>query len=94
MMHYVKVSWKHQHRAEPVELFSELDNARWEVRKVEVFRNGSLGYASRSGSRGGTLLGLVPLPLLAEIESKPEFESSEITKDEFDEIWLRATRNP
>jgi hypothetical protein len=38
-MHYIKVFWKHQHRDEPVELYSELDDGRWEVRKVEVSRD-------------------------------------------------------
>jgi hypothetical protein len=91
-MHYIKVFWKHRHRDEPVELYSELDDGRWEVRKVEVSRDGFLGYASGSGSRGETLLGLVPVPAVAEIAANPEFEPTEITKDEFEEIWLRATR--
>ena len=90
-MHYIKVTWKHQHRDDPVQLYSELDDARWEVRKVEVFRNGSLGCASRSESRGGTILGLAPLPLFAEIAANPEFEPTEIAKDEFEEIWSKAT---
>jgi hypothetical protein len=39
-----------------------------------------MGVAGGSGSQGGTLLGLVPLPALAEIEAKPEFEPLEIKK--------------
>jgi hypothetical protein len=88
---YLKVKWKHEHRDEPVLLFSELDDARWEVRKVDVFRDGSLGYASGSGSRGNrTFIGLVQTPPFAEIASNPEFEPTAITKGEFEEIWSRA----
>ena len=33
---YVKVRWDHEFVEEPVEVFSELDNDRYEVRKVEI----------------------------------------------------------
>jgi hypothetical protein len=91
-MHYLKVVWKHQHPDEPVVLYSELDEARWEVRKVDVFHNGSLGYADRSVAHGsGTFLALAATPALAEIASDPEFEPTEITAEEFEEIWRKAT---
>jgi hypothetical protein len=91
-MRYIKVIWKHQQRDDPIRLYSELNDESWEVRKVEVFRDGFLGYASRSESRGSTFLGLVPVPPLAEIAADPEFEPKEIEKGEFDEMWLKATR--
>jgi len=56
-MHYVKIAWKHEHPQDPVLIYSELDDARWEVRKVEVFPDGSLGFAEEAGSRRGTGLG-------------------------------------
>jgi uncharacterized protein DUF6881 len=59
-MRYLRVGWKHQHADEPTILYSELDEDRWEVRKVEVFRNGRRGYASADGSSSGTKLGEVP----------------------------------
>jgi hypothetical protein len=45
-MTYIKVGWKHGHHDYPVILYSELDARRFEVRKVEVFRNGRCGWAS------------------------------------------------
>jgi hypothetical protein len=89
-MLYIKVKWKHEHRDEPVLLYSELDDARWEVRKVEAFRDGTLGYASIFEEQKGTFLGLVEVPSFAEIESDPEFEPTEIAKEEFEEVWRRA----
>ncbi len=44
-MKYIRVKWNHLFSDEPVLLFSELDDARWEVRKIEVFRDGHQGYA-------------------------------------------------
>jgi hypothetical protein len=62
-----------------------------EVRKVEVFSDGSLGYADRSTSVGTTFLGLIPLPTPSQIASMPEFEPVAITREEFEVMWLRAT---
>ena len=89
-MKYIRVSWKHENLDTPILLYSELDGDRWEIRKVEVFRDGTLGYADRSTSKGDTFLGLEPIPPLAQIGLDPQFGPEEITKDEFDEIWLRA----
>ena len=91
-MHYTKVNWKHQNSYDPVQIYSELDDAGWEVRRVEVFLDGSLDYASRSGSRGRTSLSPATFSSLAEIVANPEFEAAEIKKNEFEEKWLEAAR--
>jgi hypothetical protein len=91
-MQYIKVTWKHMHPDDPILLYSELDDDRWEVRKVEIFRHGSAGYASRTESKGSTRLGIEAIPSLSKIASDPEFEPAEITREEFEEVWLRALR--
>jgi hypothetical protein len=91
-MKYMKVSWRHTHPDEPTLLYSELDDARWETRKVEIFRNGNIGYASSTASSGSSELGIVPIPPISIIASDPEFEPTEITKEEFEEVWRRATQ--
>ena len=53
-MQYIKVLWKHELADEPVLLYSELDDDHWETRKVEVFRDGQLGYASADSETGST----------------------------------------
>jgi hypothetical protein len=88
-MKYLRVGWKHQHLDEPVILYSELDDNRFEVRKVEVFRNGRCGYASAEGASGGTKLGLLAMPELSEIAKDPQFEPIEITQEEFETVWAR-----
>ncbi|WP_338698419.1 hypothetical protein V5279_14635 [Bradyrhizobium sp. 26S5] len=91
-LRYTRVTWRHQNSHDPVRIYSELDDARWEVRRVEVFSDDSLGYASRSRSRGRTFLSPETFSSLAEIAANPEFEAAEIEKDEFDEMWSKATR--
>jgi hypothetical protein len=92
-MKYIKVFWRHTHPDEPTLLYSELDDARWETRKVEIFRNGKIGYASRTASGGSTGLGIIPVPQLSTIASDPEFEPAEITQEEFEGVWRRVTRD-
>jgi len=90
-MAYLKVKWIHTFSDEPVLLYSELDRERWEVRKVEVFPSGRMGYAGPGCAVGGTNLSKEPLPPFEQIADDPEFEPSVISKSEFDEIWARAT---
>ena len=91
-MDYIKVSWKQDDPHTPVLLYSEMDDERWEVRKVEVFPDGAFGYADRSTSRGTTGLSPGPIATLTETAANPEFEAVAITKDEFEAMWLKATR--
>jgi Domain of unknown function (DUF6881) len=92
-MTYIKVFWKHEDADFPTLLYSELDDARWEVRKVEVFRTGKMGYASQTKASEETMLGLEPMPVLSEIAKNPVFVPLEIAKDEFEEIWRQAVSN-
>lgn len=88
-MKYIAVRWKHQDPDEPILLYCEIDDAGWEVRKVDVYRDGRIGYADESESMGDTWLASEPVPPLAEIASDPQFEPTEITKDEFEQIWSK-----
>jgi hypothetical protein len=88
-MTYLRVGWKHSHTEEPVILYSELDDNRFEVRKVEVFRNGRHGYASADGASSGTMLGVIAVPDPSEIANDPQFEPVEITREELEAAWAR-----
>jgi hypothetical protein len=89
-MTYFKCKWNHTFPDEPIMLYSELDDQRWEVRKVEVFRDGRMGFADGEREFGGSGLGLVPTPPLAEIAADPEFEPVEIAQLEFESVWSEA----
>jgi len=86
-MEYISVIWKHSHRDEPVRLVSELDDERFEVRKLEFFPDGSAGFASKECDSAGTRLGEFAVPPLAEINDDPQFEGFSITQNEFDQLW-------
>ncbi len=68
-------------------MYSELDENRWEVRKVEVFPDGHRGYAGAAESVGETRLGKEPIPPLAEIVADSQFEAVEISHEEFERVW-------
>jgi hypothetical protein len=90
MTSYVKVRWDHEFAEEPVEVFSELDNERYEVRKVEVYRDGRLDWADASRDTDAIGLGAVPFPDLAEINSQEEFHAATVIAAEFESAWTRA----
>jgi hypothetical protein len=69
-------------------LYSELDNDRWEKRKVEIYSDGRMGYADQERAVGGTFLGLEPIPALPEIAKDPQFEPYAITGES---VWRTAT---
>ena len=89
-MKYIKVKWIHSIQSEPVLLYSELDDQRMEVRKVEVFADGSMDFADRMRQKGNARLGKVPVPPLDEIAADSEFEPFEIEQSEFDSVWADA----
>lgn len=88
-LEYLRVRWKHKHPDEPVFLYSELDGARREVRKLDVYRDGVYGWADASEEVGGTRLSEVPVPASEEIARDPEFEPAMITREEFEEAWAK-----
>lgn len=91
-MDYIDVMWCHAFEDEPVRLVSELNAERFEVRKLEFFRNGSVGFASQNAHSDGTELGLIPVPLLEEINIDPQFVGVAISGAEFEVLWGRCTK--
>jgi hypothetical protein len=90
MTSYVKVCWDHEFAEEPVDVFSELGDDRYEVRKVEVYRDGRLDCADVSRDTDTIGLGEAPFPDLQEINSQEEFHAEAITAAEFEAAWARA----
>jgi hypothetical protein len=88
---YLKVEWKHYFSDEPVLLYSELDGERWELRKVEIFPDGTVGYAGPDVSVGGTELGQEPVPSFEQIAADPQFAPIVIGAPEFEAVWAKAT---
>jgi hypothetical protein len=84
---YLRVQWTHAENDSPTLLYSELDEDRWEVRKVEVFADGRMTYAEARTQSGHSRLGEVPVPPLDQIAADPQFEPVAISRAEFERIW-------
>lgn len=91
-MTYIKIFWKHSFLDEPILMYSELDENRNEIRKVEIYRGGMMGYAWRDISMNGTFLSESEIPELDTINKDIQFEGVGIRKDEFDIIWKKAIK--
>ena len=88
---YFVCLWHHDFPDEPVELYSELDEKRLELRKVYVFRDGRAGVAGPNLETENVFLSEGPMPPLEDIAADPQFEPKEITQEEFEAVWLRYT---
>ncbi|PPU39704.1 DUF6881 domain-containing protein [Xanthomonas arboricola] len=86
-MKYLKVKWIHSLDSEPVFIYSEIDENSLEIRKVEIYLDGRIGYASKSEVSGGSNLSIEPLPSMKEISNDSQFEPIEISCAEFEGIW-------
>ena len=68
-------------------MVSELDSSLNELRKIEYFKDGSVGIASRRRSSNGTTLSIEPLPTIDTINADPQFVAEAISKAEFEAQW-------
>lgn len=87
---YICVRWLHSSPDDLVDLWSELDADREEIRKVEIWFVGRVGYATNAEEVGGTRLGELPVPPLNEINLDPQFQAEAITKASFETCWIDA----
>lgn len=90
---YMMVTWHHHFPDEPVFLFSEVEQGR-EVRKVEVYGDGSRGFADTVSAKGSTQLSETLMPTMDEIAMDPEFTPKLITQEEFEAQWSAAVNSP
>ena len=92
-MKSMRVRWYHDEDDDPVELYSEVDERGWEVRKVERWRDGQVGHAGGAMRFGPTRLGEEPVPVeKAEINDDPQFDAQWIEPSEFEDVWDAARR--
>lgn len=86
-MEYISVVWKHSSPSDSIRLVSELDEERYERRKLEFYADGTVGAASDDFEDARTQLGIVAVPALSEINEDTQFQGVAITQGEFDELW-------
>jgi hypothetical protein len=89
MREYLRVHWHHNLAGEPVVLWSEVEDG-WEVRKVEVFRDGLSHSAGPGGATGDTVLSESRMPRVAEIAEDPQFTVEYVSASDFEQAWKAA----
>ena len=92
-MEFIDVTWRHEDQYEPIRLVSELDAQRYETRKLEFFLGGRVEFASSRAVSGSTMLGVEPVPSLAEINADPQFIGKAISKGEFEAMWVQYVQD-
>ena len=93
-MRYLKVQWLQDDPEYPTFLYSELDDDSFEVRKVDMFADGSADPADEHHETCRTFLGEGAVPPIEEIASDPEFLPEWIPREEFETVWQAAHRVP
>jgi hypothetical protein len=92
-MIYFKAKWLHSDDHDPVWFYSELDAERWETRKVQIFRSGTMLWADDTTPLDSEImLGDQQIPPLEEISANPQFEAWEISREDFEAVWNEATK--
>ncbi|MBB5858679.1 DUF6881 domain-containing protein [Xanthomonas arboricola] len=86
-MKYIDVEWKHQNIDEPTRLVLELDHHRCEIRKLEFFLDGKVGFATQYMNSPGTELSSTAIPPLAEVNQSSEFNGVCISAQIFESLW-------
>jgi len=90
-MRYSKLIWRHGSPTEPTLILSEHDAHGWEHRKIEIFADGSVAFASSSETVGGAKLSEIRCPRDDEVLSS-DMSIVEMTADEFEREWESARR--
>lgn len=72
-------------------IFSEIDNHRYEVRKIEVYKDGIVRKCDEKMINSKIELGDVAFPEnLDEINQDEQFHAQYISKKEFESIWNKS----
>lgn len=88
---YIHIEWIHNNNEYPSHIYSELNEDRYEVRKIDFWKDGSIAFAFGDIEYGDTFLGTQPMPPLADLngidEWGEEMKAQEITSEEFENKW-------
>ncbi len=94
-MEYMKVILVSESVNVPMMYFLEVDSERWERRKIEIFQDGSSGYASDEFEVNGVFRSEGKIPTFEEMEQSVSVKlfPIKISRDEFEIVWEKVTKN-
>ena len=87
-MEYILLEWFHDIEDEPYLIYSEIDNQRYETRKIEVFKNGTCLRCGEEILNSSIDLADIAFPEnIDEINRDKQFHAKYITKKDFEKFW-------
>ena len=88
ILKYILLNWFHNLEDEPYIIYSEIDNQRYETRKIEIYKNGTIRKCNEKMLNSQIELGDVAFPEnLDEINQDEQFHAQYISKEEFESMW-------
>lgn len=85
---YILLEWSHDLDDEPYKIYSEIDDQRYEVRKIELYKNGTAYRCDEKMIDPQIELADVVFPEdLDEISQDRQFFARYISKEEFEKMW-------
>ncbi len=89
-MRYILLEWKHESEDDPILIYSEVDDANYEIRKIEVYRNGvALRYDENTEFVSNRLSDVSFPENISEINDN-EFFAKNIDLELFENKWKEA----
>lgn len=95
-LEYLMMDWKHDKKKYPVKIYVEIDDQRYETRKIEVFLEGKIGFAFLDvefceAEGGDTGLGDQKMPELQKLLSRNDtvLKTTIISKEDFELLWKK-----
>lgn len=90
-MKYILLKWFHNLDDEPYKIYSEIDDQRYEMRKIEMYKNGTIYICDEKMINSQIELADVAFPEdLDEINQDGQFFARYISKEEFESIWNKT----
>jgi hypothetical protein len=88
-MKYLLVEASNQPDDIPLKSYHQLDSSDSETRKIEIFKDGSVGWADGDTEVQSTRLARELFPTIEEIAEDADFSPKEITSEEFENAWIK-----
>ncbi|MFG2023820.1 DUF6881 domain-containing protein [Streptomyces sp. NPDC048825] len=93
-MEYWKVDWLHEFQSEPIRFYSEIGEDGYEVRKVQLYRDGRKLKTDALHESGEIGLSEIPVGSIEDVSSQPEFSACVISREEFEREWQHTPWPP
>jgi hypothetical protein len=91
-MNYIKLDWAHSSADKPTTFYIELDENRYETRKVVVYLSGKMFYIDEVDFTKDVFLSEHPFPSHEEISTSGTLNSVDISKFDFEQLWKKAIK--